>query len=287
MALLIGIHGIAQQQLGRHQLQAPWRQALADGLERAIGHPTAEPPLDIAYYGDIFLDPPRKNERKAVADPLELLDEISEDELLDLTAAVADAVPHEDLAAAAAESPKGYTRVPLPLQIALRALDRRFGPSEGILYIGELRQVRRYLCCPAIKAAVDARLAAAITPECRILIGHSLGSVIAFEYLRQHTDHRISLLLTVGSPLGLRLVRTRMPDPIADAGQAAPGNASIWVNLRDPRDPITCAGDLRQWWPKVYDVEVNNGSDSHRAERYLSKKQAGEAILSVAPGITQ
>lgn len=287
MVVVVGVHGIAQQQRGRHQLQAPWRQALADGLERAVSHPVAEPPLDLAYYGDIFLAPLHRHGQKVIADALALLYDLDEDELLDLTAAAGDVVSEKELAAAEAEASKGYTRSPMPLQVALRAIDRRFGPSAGILYLGELRQVRRYLRCPTIKAEVDARLSMAVTSDCRILIGHSLGSVVAFEYLRQHAGHPISLLLTLGSPLGLRLVRTRMPDPVDGRRQPAPGNVATWVNLRDPHDPITCAGDLRQWWPLTHDLEVNNEADSHRAERYLGKKQTGEAVLSVAPELAR
>ena len=34
---------------------------------------------------------------------------------------------------------------PLPLQVLLRAADRRFGAAAVILYVGVFRQVRRYL----------------------------------------------------------------------------------------------------------------------------------------------
>lgn len=287
MSELVGVHGIAQQQRGSHQLQAPWRQSLADGLERAVGHPVAEPPLNIAYYGDIFLSTPRANGLKEILDCPASLDDLDEDELIDLTAAVGDLLSPRELAAAQTEGSKGYTRSPMPLQVALSAIDRKFGASAGILYLGELRQVRRYLSCPAVKAEVDARLSSAITSDCRVLIGHSLGSVVAFEYLRQHADHPIGLLLTLGSPLGLRLVRSRMPDPVDGTRLPTPANIPTWVNLRDPHDPVACAGNLRQWWPLIHDLEVNNDSDSHSAERYLGKKQAGDAVLSIMPELAQ
>ena len=37
VAIIIGVHGIGQQQSGRHQLLPAWRQATLDGLERASG----------------------------------------------------------------------------------------------------------------------------------------------------------------------------------------------------------------------------------------------------------
>lgn len=67
-----------------------------------------------------------------------------------------------EIAQAAQDSTKGYTRVPLPVQAVMRALDRRFGAAAGVLFLGELRQVRRYLGDPALKAAAGARVAAAV-----------------------------------------------------------------------------------------------------------------------------
>lgn len=69
MAAIVGVHGIAQQQLGRHQLREPWRRSLADGLERASGARVAPPPLDIAYYGDLFL--PARDDTKGAPPPSE------------------------------------------------------------------------------------------------------------------------------------------------------------------------------------------------------------------------
>ena len=55
MSVLVGVHGVGKEQLGRHQLQAPWSRAVADGLERARGEEIDIPQLDIAFYGDLVL----------------------------------------------------------------------------------------------------------------------------------------------------------------------------------------------------------------------------------------
>ena len=187
------------------------------------------------------------------------------------------------MAAAQVGSHKGFGRVPLPLQATVAAIDRRFGARAGGLFVGELRQVRRYLLDPDLKTKADARVAETLTENCRILIGHSLGSVVAFEFLRQHPKRRLDLLITLGSPLGLRAIRHLMPDPEFGAADGVPANVGAWVNLRDPRDPVACAGSLRTWWPGVRDGIVDNQKSAHSAESYLSKKQTGDAVLSVAP----
>jgi len=123
----------------------------------------------------------------------------------------------------------------------------------------------------------------AVTEDCRVLIGHSLGSVVAFEFLRQHPGRRVELFLTLGSPLGMRAIRHLMPDPEFGAGTGVPPAVGVWVNLRDLRDPVACAGDLATWWPDVSDVVVDNQNSAHSIQRYLSKKQTGDAVLAVLP----
>jgi hypothetical protein len=59
-----------------------------------------------------------------------------------------------------------------------------------------------------------------------------------------------------------------------------------WVNLRDPRDPIALAGGLAPWWPVVEDDStINNGGNAHAAQRYLSKRLTGAAVLAAVPDL--
>jgi hypothetical protein len=281
---LVGVHGIAQQQLGRHQLQAPWARALADGMERSAGRPISVPALDVAFYGDLFLSAPVGGGAKGFdSDGGAAWDDVTDAEINDLIAAAGEVLSEDDLSAAARDAPrKGFGRVPLSLQAMVAGLDRRFGAHASVLFVGELRQVRRYLLDPELKTEVEARVAETVGEECRILIGHSLGSVVAFEFLRQHPERRLDQLITLGSPLGLRAIRHLMPDP-EFGSEGVPGSVDAWVNLRDLRDPVACAGSLAGWWPGIREGIVDNQKSAHSAERYLSKKETGDAVLSVAP----
>jgi hypothetical protein len=279
---LVGVHGIAQQQVGRHQLQGPWARALADGMERSAGRRVAVPAFDIAFYGDLFLPAPAGGTAKGSdRDDGAVWDDVTDEEINDLVAAVGEVLSEDELAAAQIPRDKGFGRIPLPLQAMVAVMDRRFGAHAGGLFVGELRQVRRYLLDPGLKTAADARVTETVTEQCQILIGHSLGSVVAFEFLRQHPERRLDLLITLGSPLGLRAIRHLMPDPEFGAAEGVPANVGGWVNLRDPRDPVACAGSLTGWWPGVRDGMVDNQRSAHSVERYLSKKQTGDAVLSV------
>lgn len=281
MAQLLGVHGIGQEQLGRHQILERWTPALADGLERAAGRSVRRPDLDLAFYGDLFAPAPQEGKgARSSVDPTMLAD-LDDEEIAELSEAVAEFVTPADLAAAAgsAEADKALTWLPVSVLNLIGAVERRFPPASGVLCLGTLRQVRRYLRDPQLKAKVD-KITTDAAAGATVLIGHSLGSVAAYELLRQHPGHSVKLLLTIGSPLGLRMVRRRLP-----AGELGPVH---WVNVRAFNDPVTAAGPLVQWYPGVTEPQpVKNGKDSHSASHYLGKKAVGEAVLEALPELAQ
>ncbi|MFF4349026.1 hypothetical protein [Streptomyces sp. NPDC001530] len=281
--MFVGVHGIGQQQLGRHQLLGSWTLALRDGLERASGEAVAEPRLDIAFYGDVFLGPSGPLSKGSDSGANWSMG-LSDEEAAWLMSAALEIVTEEEVRLMAHTETKAAPRVPAVLRPVLAALDRRLGHRASALLIGELRQVRRYLTERSIKDEVDRRLRMCAA-EGRVLIGHSLGSVVAFEYLRQNRGHRLDLLLTLGSPLRLRTVRSLMPNPLYGTVRYLPGRrVGAWVNLWDPADPVACAGELSALWPGVTDHRVDNGDDPHAVTRYLGKREAGEAVRAALPG---
>lgn len=282
--MIVGVHGIAQQQLGRQQLAGVWGPSLADGVEAALsGKRVAEVPFDLAYYGRLFLDStgsPRSGSKGGTGE--EDLTDLAPGELEEILTAAEEAAGAEAMQVGEEQITKGYSRVPVGLQVVFRALDWRYGPGAALLFAGAFRQVRRYLRDGGLKAAIDAVVDETVSERCRVLVGHSLGSVVAFEFVRRHPEHRLDLLLTVGSPLGARFVRALMPDPDHGA-DGLPRGVGAWVNVRDPRDPVAFAGDLSRRWPRVRDVGVDNGGDAHSASRYLGKRQTGAALVEALP----
>jgi hypothetical protein len=265
VAVILGLHGIANQQLGRQQILRLWQPALGDGLERASGLANVPPEMDLVFYGDLFLKSAN-------------LDDIDDEEVSDLVTAARDVVTDSDIAEAERQPDKAYTRVPRPLQAVAGAIGRKFGAAAVVLFFGDVRQVRRYLWHPEIRAEVDRRTATAFSPDCRVLIGHSLGSVVAYEFARQHPDRTVPMLVTLGSPLGLKFIRRRLAELAGTKEPPMPPGVGQWVNVYDPRDPVACAGPLKRWWPAVEDRDVDNGGDSHDATRYLGKRKTGSAV---------
>ncbi|MGW4759605.1 hypothetical protein [Streptomyces chartreusis] len=117
---------------------------------------------------------------------------------------------------------------------------------------------------------------------------HSQGSVVAFDYLRQHPDACFEALVTQGSPLGLRLVWKLMPNLSYGAAFEVSPQLRARVNVRNERDPVACDGPLRPWWLGVRDCPpVDNARDAHAATSYLVKQATGDAVLTALPGPVQ
>lgn len=253
------------------------------------------PDVDVAFYGDLFLgggaggvkgaDGGGEGGGGANADDA-TMGVVDKTDTALVLAAAGEVLTESELSATDEAPPKGFPGLPGPLLRVIAALDRRFGAYAGALFVGELRQVRRYLLEPELKQAAEARVRAAVGGGCRVLIGHSLGSVVALEYLRLHPDRQVDLFVTLGSPLGLRAIRHLLAEPDFGTGEAGPGNVGRWVNLRDRRDPVACTGRLDGWWPMVEDGEVDNGRSPHAAERYLSKRQTGDAVIAAVPELS-
>ncbi len=109
-------------------------------------------------------------------------------------------------------------RTPGSVQAALRALSHSkfFGGLALRTLVFDLKQVRRYLTDPELRAAARALVTHLIGPETQVVVGHSLGSVVAYEALhalgasdtsegsKDGRAHRVRALVTLGSPLGIR-----------------------------------------------------------------------------------
>ena len=284
MSQWVGVHGIAQEQLGRAEILKEWIPALADGVEWATGRRIA-PDLDLAFYGHLFrradlpdYEPKERKKGSADSGPSAWLAGLDEAEAAALSAAVLEIVKPSDLAAAGQVSPvKGLPLwLPAWAVTSIGAIERRFPNGSGIYFLWVIEQVRRYLLEEKLKAEID-QIAAQAADGATVLIGHSLGSVVAYEYLRQHPGHSVRLLLTLGSPLGLRMFRDRLPD--GDPGVPA------WVNIRDPHDPVAAAGRLSRWYPVTREPRGNGGFVPHSAERYLNFKATGAALRDFLPEV--
>ena len=76
-----------------------------------------------------------------------------------------------------------------------------------------------------------------------LLIGHSLGSVIAYDTLWElsHLEHltaKVDTFLTIGSPLGLKYIQNRLLGHQRNNKRKYPANIQHWVNVSSVGDVV-------------------------------------------------
>ncbi|WP_043639212.1 hypothetical protein [Nonomuraea candida] len=106
----------------------------------------------------------------------------------------------------------------------------------------------------------------------KVVIAHSLGSVVTYEALWAEPDLEVELLITLGSPLGMRNVifEHLLPAPVNGRGER-PKGVRRWVNIADKDDIAAIPPQLARSFTGV-DVEelVNlDWIDFHTAGKYL------------------
>lgn len=288
MATIVGIHGIAQQFQGRHSLGMVWYDALRDGLAAAGYRPTAEllEPSDVAvvFFGDLFRPPGTM----AVQEPPFSAADIQPGLERDLLTVFYQAAVAED-------RPPGVPGAPIPrgrgatlVMLDRLTRSRSFARLAERAFIGNLKQVTAFLTDSTIKQSALARVREQINADTRVVIGHSLGSVVAYEYLCHDHPPSVETFVTLGSPLGIpNLVFDRLsPPPVGGIG-AWPDDLAAWVNVADPHDVVALRKDLAPLFrgtlpgQVISDRLVDNGDQPHAVDRYLNASQTGSALGNV------
>lgn len=130
------------------------------------------------------------------------------------------------------------------------------------------------------------RQALLIGPAPKVIVAHSLGTIITYDVLSEpaFSGFSVELLVTLGSPLGIGNVQARLrnragrPNPVPSAVRA-------WVNFADQFDPVALDRTLRNEFspPKDFatDESVNNPArNNHDLTGYLSIGVVRSAIVN-------
>jgi hypothetical protein len=276
MSRVVLVHGIGQQVKGPQTLLADWYPALCDGLALA-GSQLDQTDASVAFYGDIF----RRPGGRSIDDPLlDASDVTDPGDAQWLQAWWEEAARLET--AVNGPSDLGRIRTPYLVQKALDALSHSafFAGCSEHLMISSARQVRRYLTETQTRSLVRERVAAQVTQGTRVIVAHSLGSVVAYEALCANPEWSGINFVTLGSPLGIRhLVFDRLePPPTAGKGYW-PRSATRWTNIADRGDIVALTKELAPLFGEnVTDVLVNNGAKAHDARPYLTAVETGQAV---------
>ncbi|MEV7612069.1 hypothetical protein [Streptomyces sp. NPDC089799] len=293
MSAVVFVHGVGKQYLSEDSLARDVVPELVGGARLSDGPVPASDDVSVAFYGDLF----RPHGTRAGGEfPYEAADIETEDEFRLLMEWWAEAA-RTDPAVPAPNAPGSRGTAGWAASRALRlnsvrsALDALTGAAflRGVLdraLIGDLKQLTAYLSDQAVRSAARARVAARITPATKVVVGHSLGSVVAYETLCDRTHHTgwdVPAFVTIGSPLGMRSLVLDRLDPAPDGNRRAvwPGPVRTWTNIADSTDIVALVRELRpSYGDGVTDLLVHNGSHMHDATRYLTAAETGRAVAA-------
>lgn len=268
-------------------MTAQWYEAIRKGLVASHHQPEADALLlsdvRVAFFGDLF-EP--EGAREAAVEDYTVSD-LSPGPEQDLVRVLYEAAVGRDTTLAADRELLG------PGNLALQAMLHQLLKSPALsgvaekMLIRDLKQVNQYLDDPQTKDMVLDRVHAAVEEDTQIMIGHSLGSVVAYEYVCRYRPAGLSLLVTMGSPLGIpNLIFERLtPAPIDGEGAWA-GVVRWWRNVADEEDVVALKKRLKDLFPgpgakRVTDRLVDNGDQPHAADRYLTSVEVGDPIGAV------
>lgn len=282
MALIVVVHGVGQQVEGELTLHDRYFSALQQGMVRA-GRTIKPDDVVFASYGEFFrppaevLSPLPYFDAESVADPYE------SELLLALwrRAAMVDprVVPPEE---------EVLARSPVWASRALAALSgsRYFSGVADRLLIGNLKQVHWYFTDASLRSKIRGVVADQISDDTRVVVAHSLGTVVAYEVLCSLPESASLSFVSLGSPLGLpNLVFDRLqpaPRPVgAEPRGYWPARVRAWANIADAGDVVALVEDLRPLFgADILQIRVHNGVHAHDMAPYLTDRLTGGAIVA-------
>lgn len=282
---LVLVHGRGQQRLDPAELKSKWLNTLRRGAQK-LGR-TLPDTIDVTfpYYGDA-LDKLIRKYNIALTSDIQTRGSNVDDEFLVFQAECAEAFrkgsgvtdAQVDAEYGANTKPKG----PLNwewVQAILRALDKHGGGISSTALESFSRDVFLYTTRADVREEIDRIVANSLTEEPTVMVGHSLGSVVAYSVLQSdRRSLRIPLYLTVGCPLGIRAIRDqfrplRYPLPVKE-----------WFNAFDTRDLVALYPLDRANFPVTPEIEnyaavKNSTGNRHGIAGYLDDPQVAQRLL--------
>ena len=165
------------------------------------------------------------------------------------------------------------------VQAIIRAIDRYGGGVSQSTIESFMRDVYLYTTRAGVRDEIDRIVGPALNETPCVVVGHSLGSVVAYNILR--TDRRalkVQAYITVGSPLAIRAIRDQLR-PIG-----FPAHVTAWYNAFDSKDVVALYPLDAANFPVNPAVEnygkVRNGTDNrHGIIGYLDDADVAKHVL--------
>jgi len=282
---LLLVHGRAQQGRDPQAIRKEWLDALEQGMGRPLPSSIT---VSLPFYGDV-LDQFTQQMQIPLTSEVQARGNDTQQEFQVFQAQVAEqirvgaAVTDAQVDAEYGNDPEA--RGPLNwkwVQAILRAIDKHgHGMNQKALETFT-RDAFLYTTRAGVRDAIDQIVARELTEQPTVVIGHSLGTVVAYSVLGRDTRAlKVPLYATVGSPLGIRAIRDQFR-PLR-----RPAAVSDWYNAFDTRDVVALFPLNQSNFPVNPPIENNhtikNKTDNrHGISGYLDdanvSRRIGEAL---------
>lgn len=289
MRQLILIHGRSQEEKDAAGIKKEWIAAWEKGLQKNnLTNPLSDSDIHFPYYGDTLaqmvagktaaqaaaviikgsLPPPAEEQIMR-----EIIEEIAEEE------GISEAAIRAQLGAdAVAMGPQNWKWV----QAILELLDKSEPISTKMVAL-ITKDVAKYLADSTISNHINDGVLQAVKPgQEAVVVSHSLGTVVAYNVLMSRPtafpDVKVPLFVTLGSPLGITAIKTRLTP------HTFPKPVTKWYNALDPGDVVSLYPLTPKYFATGGTIEnfdkVNNWTDNqHSIGGYLDDKQVAKKIF--------
>jgi hypothetical protein len=126
------------------------------------------------------------------------------------------------------------------------------------------------------------RFAEVIGADTRVVVAHSMGSIVAFEAIHE-PGLKLDALVTLGSPLGVEgYVRRRLSVP-----DRMPPTVDRWINVAHPHEPVALEPELASHFAPadgqagIEDLVLDTSGPWHGIDTYLRHDAVRRAIWTV------
>ena len=243
VALIVLVHGAFNELWGPNELHSKWVPALRDGLWHA-GVDLDPSDVGICFYGDLFRHDPER-----------------------------DGEPDEQTRAGIADMLEQTLGADAVASLQLAAGKATFDRTVDM--------VATMMAKPDLRDRVQARVADAVGPDTRIVVAHSLGTIVTYRALCEHPDWGVDTFVTMGSPLGSPMFTEQALERDDDGLGRWPGSVRSWVNIAAVGDRLAAAPRLATvFGDRVVDRRIDNGHRAHDPEPYLNHRVTGEVLAS-------
>ncbi len=172
----------------------------------------------------------------------------------------------------------GVEALPLPRELRTRIFEQLVKVTFKDVHAYFFRDFAERM-----RAVVRAAIAGIDEPF--VVVAHSLGTIVAYDVLREEASRglEIPLFVTVGSPLAVQEIQDLVTRPLE-----VPAGVRAWLNASDFRDVVALDHEIRPEYDppdRCTDLKVTNSSANHHGIReYLAAPAVRDPILAaVAP----